>query len=360
MPRLSYAGSLSLALLAATGCSSGRPGGEGAGPDSGVTADAAPLTTGIRTLAGSSEAAFADGDRATGRFSDPVNVAWGPDGILYVADFDNNRIRAVTADGTTTTVIDDPHFQRPYGLVFAQDGSLIVSTDNDQTGTGHDSMSGTVWKVDIAAKSATVVANAVGRPRGLAVMGDGRIAMTDEFHHVIRTLDLATGTIAALAGTWDAAGMVDAVGAAARFSTPYGIATRPDGSVVVADFDNSRIRAVAMDGTVTTLAGTTAGFADGAITTAQFAHPQALALGANGDLFVTDMDNHRVRKLAGGAVTTVAGNGTAGWVDADTAAASELYGMEGLALDKPGTVLYIADGNRGEAVPYNRIRQVKL
>ncbi len=358
MSRLSLAGSLSLALLVAAGCSSGRPGGDG--PDSGATADATAFTNGVSTLAGSSEAAFVDGDRTAARFSDPVNAAWGPDGRLYVADFDNNRIRAVTADGTTTTVLDDPHVQRPYGLVFAPDGTLIVSTDNDQTGTGHDNMSGSVWKVNVAAQSATILANAVGRPRGLALLGDGRVALADEFHHVIRTLDLSSGAIADLAGTWDAAGMVDAVGAAARFSTPYGIATRPDGSLVVADFDNSRIRAIALDGTVTTLAGTAAGFTDGTLASAQFAHPQAIAAAPNGDLFVTDTDNFRVRKLSGGNVTTLAGNGTPGWIDSDTSTSAELYGMEGLVLNKPGTLLYVADGNRGTAVPYNRIRQVKL
>ena len=349
---------LALALLATTGCSSSRPGGNG--PDAaGVPADAAPFTSGTSTLAGAAEAQYVDGDRATARFSDPVNVAWGPDAKLYVADFDNSKIRVVDNAGNVTTVIDQKSFIRPYGLLFLADGTLIVSTDNDKDGN-HTLMSGSVWKVDLHAGTATILANAIGRPRGLAELADGRVALSDEFHHVIRTLDVSTGAIADLAGTWDAKGMVDAVGAAARFSAPYGMIVRADGKLVVCDYDNSRLRLVAMDGTVTTLAGSVAGFADGAMAAAQFNHPQAIITDAAGELFVTDMDNFRIRKVSADTVETLAGDGTPGYLDADDSQTAELYGLEGIALNKAATLLYVADGNRGTAVPYNRIRQVKL
>jgi hypothetical protein len=67
-----------------------------------------------------------------------------------------------------------------------------------------------------------------------------------------------------------------------------------------------------------------------------------------------------VRKLAGGTVETVAGNGTAGYADSDDPLAAQLYGLEGLGVTPDGSTVFVADGGRGEAVPYNRVRSVKL
>jgi glucose/arabinose dehydrogenase len=321
--------------------------------------DAAPFTMGVSTLTGAAAAAYYDGDRADARFNDPVNVAWGPDGKLYIADFNNGRIRVTDTDGNTTTVFQKNNFIRPFGLLFLPDGTLLVSTDNDQTGA-NNLMSGTLWKIDVGAKTGAVFANAIGRPRGLALLPSGLVAMADEFHHVVRTIDPTTGAITDLAGTWDQAGNVDATGAAARFSTPYGIATRPDGTLVVADYDNNRVRVVTTSGEVSTLTGNTAGFADGAMNAAQFKNPQAIVSDASGNLFVTDMSNYRIREITADGVTTIAGDGTPGFVDSNDSQSAELFGLEGLSLDKAGTVLYFADGDRGTPAPYNRIRQVQL
>src|SRR5262249_40587110 len=159
---------------------------------------------------------------------------------------------------------------RPFGLAFAADGTLYVSTDNDQAGN-HTLMSGTIWKVNVQARTAMVVSNAIGRPRGLAVLPDGRLAVADYLHHVIEIVDVGTGQATPIAGAWDNKGMVDGPGATARFSTPYNIVVRSDGKLMVTDFDNNRLRLVAMDGTTSTLAGTTdPGFVDGTMATAKF------------------------------------------------------------------------------------------
>jgi glucose/arabinose dehydrogenase len=321
--------------------------------------DAAPFTTGVSTLAGVGTAGFIDGDRNAARFNNPVNVAYGPDGLVYVADFDNSKIRAVDASGSVTTVIAQVGFVRPFGLAFAPDGTLFVSTDNDKNGA-HNLMSGSVWRVDLRTKTATIVANAIGRPRGLAMLADGRLALSDDLHDVVRILDPGTGAVHDLAGTWDTAGFVDAVGAAARFSTPYSIAQRADGKLVVADQLNNRIRVVALDGTVTTLAGSTAGYRDDTLAQAQFDHPQGIAVAANGDIYITDDNNFRVRLLRGTSVTTLGGDGTGGYRDADDPLTAEVYGVEGIALSADGKTLCIADGNRGDPLPFNRIRIVNL
>jgi len=136
---------------------------------------------------------------------------------------------------------------------------------------------------------------------------------------------------------------------------------RADGKLLVTDFGNNLIRLVALDGTTSTLSGTTtAGFADGAMAAAQFSHPQGLSIAANGDVYITDLGNFRVRRIVGDQVETVAGDGKGGYLDNDNRLAAEVFGLEGLSVVPDGSVVYVADGNRGESVPYNRVRQIKL
>jgi sugar lactone lactonase YvrE len=317
-----------------------------------------PFTNGVSTLAGMAAAGNVDGARSVAQFNNPVNVIYR-DGQLYVADFDNGRLRVIdTNTHVTSTVISQASFKRPFGMVFAADGTLYVSTDNDQLGN-HTPMSGTIWRVDVHAKTATVIANAIGRPRGLALLPDGRLVVADYLHHVIETVDVNTGKVGLIAGAWDLAGMVDGAAAVAKFSAPYNIIVR-DGKLMVTDFDNNRIRLVGLDGTTSTLSGATAGFADGAMASAQFSHPQAMSEAANGDIYVTDLGNFRVRRIVGTTVDTIAGDGKGGYVDSDDKLSAELYGLEGLSVVPDGSMLYVADGTRGEAVTYNRVRQIKL
>src|SRR5205085_1967326 len=125
------------------------------------------------------------------------------------------------------------------------------------------------------------------------------------------------------AGAWDGPGMVE--GAAAKFSTPYGLAVL-DGKLVVADFDNQRLRTIALDGTVATFAGAgTAGYVDGAAATAQLSRPQGITV-ANGAVYFTDLGNFRVRRVIDGNVETVAGTGEGGFLDADDPLAAQLFG----------------------------------
>lgn len=367
---------LTLTIIAglSVGCgSNGTPGGmgdddsPGGGPDAGTGPGTggpgdgdAPFTNGVSTLSGAATAGYIDGARKDAQFSNPVNVAYR-DGIVYVADFDNGKLRTIDATThITRTLVAQQNFKRPFGMAFAPSGMLYVSTDNDQSGN-HTLMSGSIWRVDIDAGTAVVLANGIGRPRGLAVLPDGRIAAADYLHHVIELVDPHTGQVTTIAGAWDARGMVDGAGAAARFSSPYSLAVRADGKLIVTDFDNNRIRVVGVDGATATLSGASdAGFVDGTMAAARFSHPQGIVVAASGAVFLTDLGNFRVRRIVGDRVDTIAGNGTGGHVDSDDRLASELYGLEGLAVTGDGTMLYVADGNRGDNVPYNRIRQVKL
>lgn len=303
------------------------------------------LTAGASTLAGWAAAGYVDGPREVNLFANPVGVALAGD-VLYVADFDNGTIRAVDGDGNASTVFGSPGFSRPFAIA-ASRGVLFVATDNDP-GAAHGAMTGTLWRIDPVAGTGAPIAIRMGRPRGLAVLPDGRLAVADYMHHVIELVDPATGDVTPLAGGWDQAGATDGSGPDARFSTPYALVARPDGSLVVADHANDRLRAVSLDGTVTTLPAV------------GLDRPEGLAITAAGELYVTDTGTFRVMRVRDGVAEPVAGDGTAGYLDADEPMGARFYGLEGLAVSPDGARLYLADGSRGEALPFNRLRVVAL
>lgn len=152
-------------------------------------------------------------------------------------------------------------------------------------------------------------------PAGVGVDGDGNVVVADRLNHRIR-LVAPDGAVSTLAGTGEP-GFSDGPGASARFDEPRGLVVAPDGTIYVADAWNHRIRRIvrAADGavTVTTVAGTDqAGSRDGDAATARLDHPAGLALGSAGELYVTDVYAQTIRKLVvtpGGAlVSTVAGS----------------------------------------------------
>ncbi len=322
---------------------------------------ARPLNgSGAVTLSGGSESGASDGDRAVARFHNPTNITLGPDGNLYVADYDNSVIRLVRPSGMTLTFTHQPNFAYPFGLAFGPDGTLYAQTDSNDTGR-RDYESGTIWRLDRRTGAATPLVRNIGRPRGLVVIPDGRLVMVDNEHHVVRVLDLTTLQITDLAGTRDAPGYADGTGAAARFDHPYDVVLTRDNVLVVADQYNNRLRAITLQGVVTTYAGAGApGSTDGARAEATFNRPQALALDMAGDVFVTELAGFVVRRVApDGAVTTVAGTGRGGFANGEPRRA-EFFGLEGLDVSQSGNTLFVADGNRGGTENCHRVRRVEL
>ena len=137
-------------------------------------------------------------------------------------------------------------------------------------------------------------------------------------------------------------GLADGIGNAAQFSSPVGVAVDASANVYVADFGNNRIRKITPAGVVSTLAGSTQGFANGTATTAKFSGPSGVAVDAAGNVYVADAINNQIRKVtADGVVTTLAGYVMSGSVDG-TGTGAWFNHPSGLALDAAGNV-FVAD-----------------
>jgi sugar lactone lactonase YvrE len=181
-------------------------------------------------------------------------------------------------------------------------------------------------------------------PNGGFVGPDRMSYIADAFNHRIRRFDLVTGDVATLAGA-GFAGYQDGSANTALFNVPQGVVVNAAGEIFVADALNHRIRKINADTmrTVTTVAGSgVQGYADGPAPTAQFSFPNDLVLDAAGNLYVSEFYNHTIRKITpAGAVLTVAGNGTPGSADG-IGSAARLNGPAGLAIDQAGN-LYVTE-----------------
>lgn len=180
-------------------------------------------------------------------------------------------------------------------------------------------------------------------PEGIAVDLAGNIYVADTKNHRIRKIT-QKGEVTTLAGT-DEKGFVDGVGKEARFHTPTGIAVDKEGYIYVADSVNHSIRKISSNGEVITLAGSgKSGYADGLGNKARFASPYGLAIDKNGNIFVSEQKNNRIRKICpGGEVITIAGTGEIGFVDGEVKEA-KFDAPKGLAIDSKGNI-YVVDSN---------------
>lgn len=349
MPALSRA-SLAVVLIAASCALAGCNAGSGSVIQGAQSA----------TIAGSFQAGTADGDGAIARFRNPANVSVDNANNIYVADYDNNLVRKITPGGVVSTVFSSPNFVNPFGIAAANGGIVFVETDQNDTGT-RNATSGTIWRIDSNAKTGSVIARNLGRPRGIALLSGGRLVLSDLNRHTISLLNTTTGAVSPLAGVADTPGFANGTGTAAQFRRPYGVKVDNNGDIIVADSANNAIRKVTLAGVVTTISGNgTAGFQDGAVLSALFQAPQSVAVDGAGNIYVGDNGNFRIRKIdTKGGVFTLAGDGNPGYHEGG-GSNIQFFGMEGMDIAPDGLSLIIADGNQGTDAPFNRIRKVNL
>lgn len=178
------------------------------------------------------------------------------------------------------------------------------------------------------------------QPTGVAVdPNSNKVYVSDTYLNRIRVIS-PSGTITTVAGGLDHS-LIDGTGSSAYFYQPAGLVVDKNGNVFVADQLNNCIRKVTPAGVVTTFAGSQfEGFKDDVGTNAQFWLPRALTIDDNGNLYVADQGNNRIRKVSPtGVVTTIAGKPTGGYVDGQGTNAGLGFPC-GITIDKKGN-LYV-------------------
>jgi sugar lactone lactonase YvrE len=247
--------------------------------------------------------ACGDGGPATGaNLNLPQGLATDGFGNLYIADTRDNRIRLVNAKGIITTVAGNGNY-----CVLQNCGDGLPATEAN-----------------------------LGNPTGVFVDPSGNLYIADDYDNRIRFVSAATGIISTFAGTGNFAFSGDGGAATlAALSNPEGVFLDSKGNLLIADGGNKRIREVS-GGNIETIAGGGSGGDNEAATAAILSIPTDVALDANGNQFIVDTGNSRIRRVDAETqeITTVAGNGDAGYLgDGGPATLASLNVPEGVAVD---------------------------
>ena len=306
--------------------------------------DSKPLPSGqVVTVAGSGKQGFKDGPALSAEFNHPVGVAIDAKGRVFVADWKNHRIRVIHGGLVTT-------FAGTGNAAFA-DGPVLSASFNEPYGVAVDA-TGTVYVADVSnhriraiysGKVTTVVGTGVAgfkdgaassaqlnSPTGVTIDSAGRLIISDMKNHRIRALE--SGLVSTIAGS-GVSGFADGPASSAKFNHPFAVAVdggavyvvgdgkkvrkivggmvstlaasgfnflrgvaAKNGTVYVTDPINERISVVS-GGVASVFAGSGAGHQDGPLATAKFNHPHGISMAPNGELYVGDYYNHRVRMI---------------------------------------------------------------
>jgi sugar lactone lactonase YvrE len=330
------------------------------------------LTSGtISTVAGNG-AIGASGDGgppAAAELGDPTAVAVDGTGAWFVAQVNPDRVRTLDAGRIVTAVnaggggsllgvclpAHQARFQSPEGTAVDADGNLYVADRMNHRVRRIDAATGWVRTVagtgtaGYGGDGGPATAATLNNPRDLAFDHAGGLLVLDSANARIRRIDPVTGVITTVVGSGTAGFSGDggpAVNAQIRIANE--MVVDPAGRLVLADTVNHRIRRIALDGTITTIAGTgtAASTGDGgAATAAGIPFPWGVTVDPAGNVFVSERDGHRVRRIdaATGVVTTVIGDGVAASSgDGGLATGARVSSPRGLHADTAGA-LFVAD-----------------
>lgn len=340
----------------------------------------------IQTAAGTGISSYSgDGGAAAnaGLFL-PTDVASDSGGNIYIADYGNSRIRqvaqgkiqSVVGSNSTSVIFNQApattiRLNGPTGLAVDSSGDIFIAEGGIGTGSGLGIGDYKIWKINSVGVVSTGAGNGIenysgdggqatsaqlNTPTNLVFDVVGNLYIADSANNRVRKIS-PTGVITTAAGT-GVAGYSGDGGAAtsAMLNGPEGLASDADGNVYIADTQNNRIRKLLPNGTIISIAGNgnASFYGDGGPANSASIHaPQGLYSAGGGYIYIADTGNQRIRELLpNGNITTVAGNGKLGSAgDGGEALSAELNLPTGVALDSAGN-LYIADqGN-------NRVRSI--
>jgi sugar lactone lactonase YvrE len=336
----------------------------------------------ITTVAGNGIAGYSgnNGAATSAKLDSPAGVAVDANGNIYIADAAYGYIRKVNAGtGIITTVAGNgvggysnsgpatsTSVGIPIGVIVDASGNIYIADDLDSrvlkvnAATGVLSSIAGTGTAGYSGDGGPATSAYLGIPVGLSLDASGNLYIACQSDSRIRKVNPA-GTITTVAGNGTTGYSGDGGAAtSAELDAPQSVYVDASGNIYIADWGNDRIRKVTPSGIITTVAGIgTAGYSGdgGAATNAQLNAPQGVYKDATGNIYIADGANSRIRRVdTGGIITTVAGNGTAGYSgDGGIATSAELnlvaFSLGGLVVNTSGTI-YISDSNN------NRIRAV--
>jgi sugar lactone lactonase YvrE len=315
----------------------------------------------VSTLAGNGTEGYADGNVNSAMFNRPAGVAVDDAGNVYVADTGNYRLRKITPSGNVSTLAGDgtqgfadgsPNIVKFNGindLIVDAFGNIYVS----------DFYNNRIRKVSPSGDVSTFAGNGTAgfadgdnataqfkNPAGIAIDKEGIIYVADQNNNRIRRI--TGGQVTTIAGD-GVAGYIDGNALSSRFDYPTDIEVVGQDLYVVDNWNN-KIRKIS-SGQVSTISGSNYGFADGTLANAKFYNPLKLVSNKSADLFITDTMNNRIRKISGNQVSTLSGS-ILGFEDG-IAGNAKFYNPNGITIDNQGN-LYIAD------VGNHRIRKIMM
>ena len=305
----------------------------------------AAITGSVKTIGGYG-AGYRDGDNLVSQFRSPRGLVVNSIGLVFVADYGNNRIRVVDPStevtGTFASGMSGPValaidvLDRVYvvnnssGTIDRLDSSGTVLTpfgaglaDPTAIALENSDGSGNIWVAESGGRivrfpsngsglsNGQIIIPGAGRISGLALLVPGLLVASDSANHVIWSVPIGAGSPSVLAGSVGIAGFADGPGNTALFNTPQHIAISTNGVIVVADQKNHRVRAVNNVGAVTTLYGvnpatwagrsaaTLPGWTDGDAATAEMRDPYGVAVGKNNAVFDSEIFYHLIRVATG-------------------------------------------------------------
>jgi sugar lactone lactonase YvrE len=321
----------------------------------------------VSTFAGDGNFGFADGPAANAEFTFTGGITIDRSGNVYVTDYYNHRVRKIDKSGIVSTVAGDgtdghEDGQGTNSKIHGPDGITI-----DREGNLYFAEFSGCWirKIDTGGYVSTIAGDGTNGyldetgtnarfngPSGITVDNSGNIYVGDYYNNTIRKID-SQGVVTTIAGNGNQ-GTEDGDGSSAGFYGPNSLAIDKDGNIYVAEHFSSLIRKIANNPshTVTTVAGSSEGFADGNGTNALFNGPNGVAVDNLGNIFVADSGNNSIRKVnSTGEVTTIAGDGNAG--DSDGPLTSARFNLPyQVAIDMFGN-LYVSDAGN------SKIRKIK-
>lgn len=318
------------------------------------------LTATVSTFAGST-LGFNDGQGVSAQFNSPRGMTINAAGELFVVEESNHSIRKISPSGIVTTVAGgvggfadgqgtNAKFLNPRGITIDNNGNLFVVdrgnnrirkiTNGGNVTTVAGSISGFLDGESSTAK--------FSQPTGIAIDALGNLYVVDRGNEKIRKIS-TTSVVSTIAGS--VAGFANGQGINSQFSFPTGIVIDSQQNLFITDSNNFKIRKISASGLVSTFAGSNNGLLDGQGVVAQFKNPIGIAIDALGNLFVTEFNAHKIRKISStGFVTTLAGKGFQGFADG-IANNAQFNSPDSIILDPQGNIFISEAGN-------HRIRKI--